>query len=271
MQELRVAVYFCKDFWEKYCEAAANMMYTDAQEVPKKAMSVCLQLRNSSKPKHLVAFLIRAKALYKQTSVVDEPINHKIVKELEYATWLATQIGQLVQLADLKVVMQRDAQVVHTEKLLAKSKGIVYCSNCHRETKKHYDYCKICGKRQLFLLDRLPDDEVDDGSKLTKSQIHALKFGGDNGLHVEGDGEGMLLENAEGEEDAEGDRGENIVSSADQEEEGVANPSGEHSARDVNHLNELPDNPADENDDTSKLSDDDDVSDEDDDEDYKED
>ena len=55
------------------------------------------------------------------------------------------------------------------------------------------------------------------------------------------------------------------------EEEGVANPSGEHSARDVNHLNELPDNPADENDDTSKLSDDDDVSDEDDDEDYKED
>ena len=34
----------------------------------------------------------------------------------------------------------------------------VYCTNCKRETKKHYDYCKICGKRQLFLLNSLQDD-----------------------------------------------------------------------------------------------------------------
>ena len=34
----------------------------------------------------------------------------------------------------------------------------VYCPNCKRETKKHYDYCKICGKRQLFLLNSLQDD-----------------------------------------------------------------------------------------------------------------
>ena len=252
MQELRIAVYFCKDFWDRYCEAADNLMFTNAEEVPKKAMAICLQTRNSSKPKHLVAFLIRAKALYKQTSVVDEPINHKIFRELDYATWLATQISQLVQLGDAKVVMQRDAQVVHTEKLLAKSKGIVYCSNCHRETKRHYDFCKVCRKRQLFVLDKLPDDENDDGSKLTKSQIHALKFGGDNGMHVENGEDMALLTRAEGENE------ENTGADGEEDREGETNPntsghvsgaaSSQHSARDSNQDQE--------NDDTSQLSDD---------------
>ena len=82
----------------------------------------------------------------------------------------------------LKIVAQRDAQVIHTEKLLAKSKGKVYCSNCKRPTKKHYDFCKVCGKRQLFLLDHV-DEDVDDGSKLTKSELFALQHGGDLNHH----------------------------------------------------------------------------------------
>ena len=148
LQEMRIAVYFCSDYWERYSKAPNE----------KRAMAVAMQARNSSKPKHLVAFLIRAKALFKQVSVVDIPIDQKIQKELEYASWLAEQIATIVQLAETRVVAQRDAQVKHTEKLLAKSKGKVYCTNCKRETKRNYEFCKICGKRQIFLLDRLEDD-----------------------------------------------------------------------------------------------------------------
>lgn len=167
-------MYFCSDYWERYSQAK------DA----KRAMHVAMQARNSSKPKHLVAFLIRAKALFQQvhswrcgrdrrlfhspppvsqqTSVVDKPIDAKLRQELDYASWLAGEIAKVVQLAEDKVVVQRDAQAGHVSKLLQKSKGKVYCSNCKRETKKHFDYCQICGKRQLFLLDHV-DEPPDTG------------------------------------------------------------------------------------------------------------
>ena len=103
IQELRIAVYFCKDYFEKYHAAVQGIAYTNINDVPKAAMAVCIQTRNSSKPKHLVSFLIRAKALYKPVSVVDQPVSHKIRQELEYATWLASQIAAMVQLADEKV------------------------------------------------------------------------------------------------------------------------------------------------------------------------
>jgi hypothetical protein len=174
MQEMRLAVYFCKDYWERYSN----------EKDPKRALAVAMQARNSSKPKHLVAFLIRARGMYKQASVVDEPINPNIIQELDYATWLAGQISKIVEIADRRVVEQKAAQVGHRKKLLAKSGGKVYCSNCKRETKRNLEYCKTCGKRQLFLLDHLEDDlptkgavAADDAPTLTKSEMFAMQFG----------------------------------------------------------------------------------------------
>ena len=71
----------------------------------------------------------------------------------------------------------------------------MFCSNCKRPTKKHYDFCKICGKRQLFLLDHI-DEEVDDGSKLTKSELFALQHGGDLNHHDDMAATGSLPPNS---------------------------------------------------------------------------
>merc|ERR1711916_125127 len=121
-----------------------------------------------------------------------------------------------------------------------------------RETKRHYDFCKVCRKRQLFVLDKLPNDENDDGNKLTKSQIHALNFGSDNGLHVENGEDVALLTGAEKVNE------ENAGVDEEDDREGETNPnssghvsgaaSNKHSARDSNQDQE--------NDDTSQLSDD---------------
>ena len=186
MQELRIAVYFCKDFWERYSAAK------DA----KRAMSVMMQARNSNKPKHLVAFLIRAKGLYKQVSVVDEPVNPKIVQELEYATWLAERIASIVEEAERHAVRQRDGQIYHKRKLLEVSRGKVYCTHCKRETLRHIEYCKTCGKRQLFLLDKL-EDEIEDqaggaeggAAKLTKSELFAQKVAVQQSTGLDSDGD----------------------------------------------------------------------------------
>jgi hypothetical protein len=169
MQELRLAVYFCKDYWERY----------SSEKDSKRAMAVAIQARNSSKPKHLVAFLIRAKGLYKQTSVLDEPIHPKIQQELEYCTWLAERISSMVEFAERHLVLQRDAQAFHKKKLLAISGGKVYCSNCKFETKRNLEYCKNCGKRQIFLLDNLEDSVAqghDESAALSKSEVFALQF-----------------------------------------------------------------------------------------------
>ena len=42
-------------------------------------MAIAIQARNSSKPKHLVAFLIRAKALFKQVYIKKYYFKYKIV------------------------------------------------------------------------------------------------------------------------------------------------------------------------------------------------
>merc|ERR1711976_494055 len=93
MQELRYAVYFCKDMMERY----ENAVYLkNTQKVNYQLATIA----KSSKPKLLTAFLLRAKALYKQVSVVDKPIDENIRKELEYATWLAGVFSELIEKAD---------------------------------------------------------------------------------------------------------------------------------------------------------------------------
>ena len=84
----------------------------------------------------------------------------------------------------------------------------MYCSNCRRETKRHYSFCKVCGKRQLFLLDRV-DDPPDSDATLTNAQRHALQFSGghiENELGEANDGrDDEFDENWVGDDGSEGD------------------------------------------------------------------
>lgn len=93
MQELRYAVYFCKDLLDTYRKA----------EFERKEAMKAYQLKliaRSNKPKLMTAFLIRAKALYTPQSVVDRPCPEIVEKELEYASWLASEIATLVSMGE---------------------------------------------------------------------------------------------------------------------------------------------------------------------------
>jgi hypothetical protein len=98
LQEMRYALYFCKDILAKY----DNAVYAKDK---KKTQQVLNAIYKSNKPKLLTAFLIRAKMLYKQVSVVDIPVDEDIVKELDYASWVASRMGEI---ADKASDLQRD-------------------------------------------------------------------------------------------------------------------------------------------------------------------
>ena len=93
MQELRYAVYFCRDALDRY----ENAVYLKNQP---KVNHQLHKISQSNKPKLLTAFLLRAKALYKQVSVVDKPMEESLQKELEYANWLAERIAKIVERAE---------------------------------------------------------------------------------------------------------------------------------------------------------------------------
>jgi hypothetical protein len=90
LQELRYVLYFCVEYWEQYSQALNN-------EDIKQQHILCLQVCKSLKPKHLSSFLIRAQALYKQTSVVDKPIHQEIEKELLYAAFISARMTDMSQ------------------------------------------------------------------------------------------------------------------------------------------------------------------------------
>jgi hypothetical protein len=86
MQELRYAVFFCKDYLLKYESA---QLKKNAREIK----LVSRMISKSDKPKQMNAFYLRAKALYQHTSVVDKPFEHNIDKELAYIDWLSQQMA----------------------------------------------------------------------------------------------------------------------------------------------------------------------------------
>jgi len=93
MQELRYSTYFCKDMLETY------QRYKYEEKEAQTAFQLKL-IAKSNKPKLLTAFLIRAKALYTPSSVVDKPCDDSIKQELEYAGWLAGEIALLVSMGE---------------------------------------------------------------------------------------------------------------------------------------------------------------------------
>jgi hypothetical protein len=143
MQELRIAVYFCQDLWEKLVQAIEL-----GQQRQITAAKVAI--RNSPKPVHLNSFLIRAKVLYKQSSVVDKPLDRVVQEELEYATWLAERIASVTDEAEGLLLSRRDAKRQLVDKLTENSGMRVFCQHCKRETKRHLEYCPTCGKPQVL-------------------------------------------------------------------------------------------------------------------------
>jgi hypothetical protein len=111
MQEMRYAVYFCKDTLDKY----NNAVYLKNQQ---KINYQLTRISRSDKPKLLTAFLIRAKALYKQQSVVDKPMDDNIRKELEYATWLTEQFAGLIDKAEKRRIDTDNSRKDYINKLI---------------------------------------------------------------------------------------------------------------------------------------------------------
>lgn len=142
MQELRIAVYFCQDLWEKYTVA-------DSMNDRRQKAAIELQIRNSPKPVHLSSFLIRAKVLYKQTSVVDKPMDKVVHEELQYASWLVERMASITDVTEQKLLERRDKKRDLVEKLTANSGMRVFCQHCKRETKRHLEFCPTCGKPQV--------------------------------------------------------------------------------------------------------------------------
>lgn len=90
---MRYCTYFCKDYLAKYENAQIKQNQREIK-------LVCRMIRKSEKPKQLSAFLIRAKALYKHTSVMDKPFENGVDQELEYVSWLAEQLAAIILKAE---------------------------------------------------------------------------------------------------------------------------------------------------------------------------
>lgn len=144
MQELRLALYFCDEYWKTYSKA---MEVNDKH----KANTILAKVRNSPKPKQLTSFLVRAKALYKEFSIVDQPKHQNEIKEMEYAAWIALRMEDMMKRAE-EVHREKEAVALEQSKLMTTYvKEVLHCSSCGRQTKRNLDFCLNCGKRQIFM------------------------------------------------------------------------------------------------------------------------
>ena len=144
MQELRLALYFCDDYWKQYNKA---MEISD-----KHAANVVLaKVRNSPKPKQLTSFLIRARVLFQEFSILDKPKNKDEQKELEYAAYIALRMEEMLKSAEAKYRENFSNNLDQQRKMTTYEREVLFCSSCGRETKRNLDFCKSCGKRQIFM------------------------------------------------------------------------------------------------------------------------
>ncbi len=137
MCELRLAVYFCRDFWERYEKAIAT-------KTEKEKRLVLLQVLDSQKPKHLNSFLIRARALFQSSSVVDVAMNENEKLEMNYANWLVLKMHDLADEAQVMLTEKKDIKAQVIQKLTGKVVPLVTCRFCSRQAKKNLGVCHCC-------------------------------------------------------------------------------------------------------------------------------
>ena len=141
LAEMRYALYFCRDYWQRFEEASK---LGDRRQVN----LLKSQIRTSSKPKHLASFLIRCKALYRPTSVVDKDVYADILQELEFATWISLRMAEVADRANQELLARRENKMAVIDKLTRKSGLPIQCAKCGKQSEKHLDFCPHCGSPQ---------------------------------------------------------------------------------------------------------------------------
>lgn len=166
MTELRYALYFCKDYWEHYSNA---LQLGD----PRQVMLEENKIRKSQKPKILASFCIRAKALYRQASVVDRDVNKDINEELVYATWMSSRMAEIIASGERNATERRLKKATLIQKLSANNDVKLDCRKCGRETQKHLDYCPHCGMKQgvmyMYVLDKVKNSSSSTANTVSES------------------------------------------------------------------------------------------------------
>ena len=142
MQELRYTMYFCLDYWKQYNDA---IRLKDA----KQERIIMKMIYKSNKPKLLTSLLLRAKALYEPSSVVDRPVEEVITQELNYTTWLVERLAEVCQKAVEAAQASKDIKTKILGSII-KDHQPLFCAFCKHETKRNLEYCPTCGKLQVF-------------------------------------------------------------------------------------------------------------------------
>jgi hypothetical protein len=143
MQELRFLLYICKNLWDEY-----NTILDKENEYL--TYRQIMKIRNAPQIPQLSAFIIRAKALYQPSSIVDKPLDKALIEEFDYASYIVVQLSDLANKGEEMIRDRKDKKLELMEKLTVNNGEVVYCKYCKRETKKHLSYCPTCGKQQIF-------------------------------------------------------------------------------------------------------------------------
>lgn len=143
MDEMRFAMYFCKDYWDKYKKAVEQDKKTEIR-------LIVLQVLNSPKPKHLNSFLLRATALFKSSSVVDIPMNQTEKQEIEYARWLVARMHELAEQGSDIIALRKEHKKAAVTALTNQPVKMVACRFCGRESRRNLDFCPTCGHRLIW-------------------------------------------------------------------------------------------------------------------------
>ena len=116
-----------------------------------RVLSVSLtRIAQSSKPKHLAAHVLRARALYRPESSVERTSNVMIDAELDHYSYIASQLALLVDESSLCVGKAADAKRRIVDRLTRNSGQRLDCPHCLKPTQRHLQHCPTCGKIQIF-------------------------------------------------------------------------------------------------------------------------
>ena len=114
MQEMRYSLYFVKDLLDKYEDnvVLGKQKYANYQ---------LKLLVKHPRAKTLAAFLIRAKGLYKPTSVLDKAIDPQLQEELDYSSWVVARLAELAPYGNEFIRVDKENKKAITDKYLKKS------------------------------------------------------------------------------------------------------------------------------------------------------
>jgi hypothetical protein len=145
MEEIRYALYFCEDFWDRYKKTV------EASNEKEKRI-VTLQIRDSIKRKQLASLLLRAKNLFKNSSITDSPVPQNILDEIAFAQWIAARLNEISLEGEELIRKRKEMKSKFTaeyERATDSLSSTVVCHHCGRNTARHLDRCEFCQHLQI--------------------------------------------------------------------------------------------------------------------------